>query len=79
LIPLVKELDAEFGEENIRPSYYHQIKGDGPGIHVHFKYYDSRRKAYRLQAKKGNAVQYFYLRLDEGCEPDVERFAQRYK
>ena len=75
---LLYRLDVEFGEENVDPGYYHWIKGDGPDLHVDFKYYDPRRKAYRLQAKKGGLVEYFYVRLGEDCEPHVKEFVKRY-
>jgi len=76
-LPLLYKLDGEFGEENVQPGYFDQIKGSGSGIRVRPKYFDHRRLLYRLQAKNGNAVQYFFLKLDEGYKSRIEEFLRK--
>ena len=76
--PLINSLDREFGEENVCIGDYHHIRNNKPGIRVCLKYFDPRSRMYRLQAKKGDLVQCFYLKLDEGYRSQVEDFLKSY-
>jgi hypothetical protein len=77
-IPFLNNLDGEFGEENVYIGPFDRIKGDCQGIRVRLKYFDPVRLSFRLQAKKGDAVQYFFLRLSEDQQPYIERFLTKY-
>ncbi|HJW97407.1 MAG TPA: hypothetical protein VJ485_04565 [archaeon] len=76
--PLVESLDWEFGEETVYIGRFCRVSHNAPGICIRLKYYDPRKQAYRLQAKKGYAIQYFFLKLDEERGQEVEEFVRKY-
>jgi hypothetical protein len=77
LIPLVEGLDEEFGEENVYIGPFCNVRSNGQGTHVHLKYFDPRWQTFRLQARKGDGLQYFFLKLGEDHKPDIEEFLRK--